>query len=134
MKLKTFGRAEHRTLSDAVIKALKDVADAYGVSFDIAGGTIGDRDGIIRLGVTLLDAGGTGMSGAQQTFNLHCGFFGLTPAHFGSRFTISGEVYEITGLNLNAPKYPIQGKRVRDGKSFKFPASTVQRSVLKKAA
>ena len=50
---------------------------------------------------------------------------GLDASYFNKIFTISGDQYQIVGVNLKARKAPISIKRLRDGKGFKCATSYV---------
>jgi hypothetical protein len=53
--------------------------------------------------------------------------YGLEAAWFGQTFTHKRSQYKIVGLNLRSPKYPIEVRRTRDDRGFKFTVALVQR-------
>lgn len=52
--------------------------------------------------------------------------YGLKASDFGREFTSQRKRFRITGVNLQAPKYPINAKCLDDGKSYKFPEGAVK--------
>lgn len=59
--------------------------------------------------------------------------YGFESTDLGRTFVSRGTEYRITGLNPSAPKFPVQGERVRDGQPFKFPEAVVKTGLGKKA-
>lgn len=133
MKITTFDRAAHRTLSAAINQALKSVGDTYGVDLTCAGGLHGTNKGMVKVEVVVRD-NGSGISGVQADFNRTCHWFGLKPSDYGRQFSVDGTIYKITGVNPNAPKYPIMAERLYDGRSFKFTESGVKNKLAAAAA
>lgn len=67
---------------------------------------------------------------ATTDFENYSTLFGLQPTDLGKVIVVGGYAYTITGINPNAPKYPVNGTR-QDGKKFKFSADTVKRALAK---
>ena len=65
----------------------------------------------------------------KVAFTLHASAFGLTPDDFGRQFSFRKRLYKIVGCSPNSPRYPILGARVPDGKTFKFPADHVKKTL-----
>lgn len=62
----------------------------------------------------------------KKNYMENCGHYGLTVNDYGKEFTgLSGDVMRISGINTRARKYPVNAKRVSDGKGFKFNAEYV---------
>ena len=51
--------------------------------------------------------------------------FGLEPSDYGRTFRVDGEMFRITAINPNRPKYPISAERLADGRNYKFSADNV---------
>lgn len=102
---------------------------------EYAGGTIEtDRTRFtlrIRLAAMTEQAQAARDTNAEQEWQMGAGLVGLPADAFGREFNYRGTVYRITGLSLNRPKYPVNVVRVHDQKAFKFPASTVERQLLR---
>lgn len=62
----------------------------------------------------------------RREWDRWCGHFGLTSADFGRIFTIKRSLYKVTGINVQAPRYPINCERQPDGKVFRVPAAAVR--------
>ncbi len=133
MKITHFDRAAHRALSAAIEGALKQVGDDFGVDLTAAGGIYGDNRPHVKISVTVRDTG-SGMSSEQTNFNRYCGLYGLKPEHFGQNIILDRTAYEIVGIKTTSTKYPVQIKRVFDGKVFGCAALSVSSQFATKAA
>ncbi len=60
--------------------------------------------------------------------------YGLQPEDLGRTFVARGIPYEIVGLNIAAPKYPVLGMRKDTGGVYKFPAKVVAEALKHRAA
>lgn len=88
-----------------------------------------DRDGTnctFKIDMSVVNDGGVPQTRQMSNFRSLAVLYGLKPEDLGTQFTISGETYLITGASPKSSKYPIIGKRVRDGKSFKFSSYAVK--------
>ena len=107
--------------------ACKQVAQAHGLK--VEGGELSEidlRHGFdigFRVGIPMAD--GSLYSFDKAVFGTLAVHFGLQPSDYGRTFSSNGEVFRITGLNPNRPKYPIRAERVSDGRGFKFTVDTV---------
>jgi hypothetical protein len=54
----------------------------------------------------------------------------VNPFKVGTRFVFRRRTYEVTGQNMRRWKYPVQAKRLPDGKRFCFPSTSVQDGYL----
>jgi hypothetical protein len=79
-----------------------------------------------RVGIPMAD--GSLYSIERALFEALAEHFGLKPSDYGRTFKSNDEVFRITSLNPNRPKYPISAERVADGRGFKF---TVENVVLR---
>jgi|GEM_PF-1314809 len=68
---------------------------------------------------------GKAVTKEASAFKALASMYGLKPEDLGRRFAFRGGQYEVCGLNAKAGKFPICGKRVSDGKGFKFGEQTV---------
>lgn len=64
-----------------------------------------------------------GVDRAEVDFKRAAHLVGLEPGDYGRIFQLKGQDYAVVGLNLGRPKFPIDIKRVADGKLFKFTES-----------
>lgn len=125
MKITNFGRQEHRLLSVAIEKALKDIGDEFGVDLKTNGGQIGTGCGRVNVEVTVRETA-AGVNGAAAEWNQFCHSVGLPRDLYGKTFISGGTLYRITGLALNRPKFPVSAERVHDKRSFKFTAQSIK--------
>lgn len=124
-KITKIGRSEHVLLSTRMAELLAPLEAEFGVKLNVGGGQYGQGTGMVRVNVEVQDTG-SGMSASEQTFRLHAGYVGLKPEWFGASFYYNGQEYRVVGLNLGAPKYPVNVERVHDKKAFKMTASMVK--------
>lgn len=61
----------------------------------------------------------------QHSWAYYAPQFGLKVEDFGKIFHFRGRKYQVNGINPRAGAYPIEAKRLPDGKGFKFPARAV---------
>jgi hypothetical protein len=110
-----------------LLKACQDVAETHGLVVD--GGELSDidlRHGFeigFRMGIPMDD--GALYSPDKAMFEVLAEQFGLEPSDYGRTFRTRGEIFRITAINPNRPKYPISVERVADGRGFKFPVEDV---------
>ncbi len=103
------------------------MAEVHGLT--VEGGELSDidlRHGFdigFRVGIPMQD--GAIYSPDRAMFEVLAPHFGLKPSDHGRTFTTRGEIFRITAINPNRPKYPISAERVTDGRGFKFPAENV---------
>lgn len=133
MKITTFGRNEHRFVSNRVLAALKDLEKELGLTFVADGGLVGQFNGMIRLKVQVQETAG-GVDGAKAAFEQNARYLRVDPAIYGQTFLHKRDVFKVVGIQLSRPTYPFDCVRVADGKSFKFPKDIIERSFPKVAA
>jgi len=122
MEIKSLGKTEISSLRDKIQSNLDSLGKIYGISFKL--GTI--RYDSNTFGVKVSGAlVKPGESIDSVTFVSKCRKYGLKPTDLGREFFSNGERYNITGIKTANRKYPILGKRVSDGKKFKFSSVTV---------
>jgi len=110
-----------------LLLACRDVAETHGLV--VEGGDLSDIDlrngfGIaFRVGIPMAD--GLLFSQDKALFEALAPSFGLEPSDHGRTFRTGGELFRITAINPNRPKYPISAERVADGRSYKFSVDNV---------
>ena len=116
-----------KQLSQDLLTACRKVAESHGLT--VEGGELSDidlRHGFdiqFRVGIPMPD--GSLFSHDKALFEVLAPSFGLDPSDYGRTFTVSGEIFRITAINPNRPKYPISAERLADGRGFKFSAENV---------
>lgn len=115
-----FTPAECRRVAKVMEDALVGPLAELGLTVEFAGGKY-DRTGSYTPKVTVRANGS-----AEREFASVASLVGLEAEDFGREFTVRGETYRVTGVNLKAPKFPVLAERVSDGRGFKFPEPTVR--------
>lgn len=119
-----------RIIVQEIKEALVQVAANRNVTFESLGFQYTGTSFIVKLECAEVAPDGKAQTKDRMTFETYAPTFGLSPKDLDEEFISGGERYIITGLNLKARRFPIQVKRVRDGKGFKFGAFVVE-SALK---
>lgn len=132
-KIKEFTRANVRTLMDEVQEALGPIAEKHGLVLDRKGKTFyNDRVPVMfQMLVRVEDADGKVLDSKAQEFKAAASLVGLKADDLGKTFIIRGTSYEVEGLNLRARKFPVLAKSMQNGKTYKFQADTVARSIAR---
>lgn len=125
-------RTTLKNLRQALNSAVKDVADEFEVSIQFGNATFtpNGTDATFKVEVLAKMADGSVFNPLEEDFKKYAFMYGLSAEDFGKEFsTWDGNTYKICGLKRRAHKYPILAKDKRNGKTFKFPANTVKRSL-----
>ena len=116
-----------KQLSRDLLAACRKAAESHGLA--VEGGELSDidlRHGFdirFRVGIPMPD--GSLFSHDKALFEVLAPSFGLDPSDYGRTFKTGGEIFRITAINPNRPKYPISAERLADGRGFKFSAENV---------
>jgi len=127
MKITKIDRDALKTLRSAINAALESVGKQYGVKLSAANASY-DGTGMtaqFKLEVATISQDGTVITKEAADFQKYHELYNLKPEHFGATFVQGRETYKINGLLMNAKRFPISAIRVRDGKAFKFPETSV---------
>ena len=110
-----------------LLAACQQVAATHGLA--VEGGDFSDidlRHGFdigFRVGIPTTD--GSLLSHEKALFEALANSFGLEPSDYARSFKTDGEIFRVTAINPNRPKYPISAERVADGRKYKFTAEKV---------
>ena len=120
-------KTQARELAAAVTKAIND-AGIVGFTLGKQGGSYDGEGMNIRIRMNALSDDGTPTT-PERTALLNMSEWeqkhtGLRPDMLDKPFMSNGKSFTVTGYAANRPKYPIIGKRISDGKQFKFTIST----------
>ena len=116
-------------LSRDMLAACKKIAEAQGLTVEGRNLSVSDidlRHGFdiqFRVGISMPD--GSLFSHDRALFEVHAPQFGLEPSDFGRTFRAHGEVFRVTAINPNRPKYPVSAERIADSRRYKFSAESV---------
>lgn len=131
--IRKFDKPTCRIVAEAMEKALKSVADEYGLAITVQGGKYDGMSYTAKVVCATLDDSGDAQGPEVAAFKQSARYYGLAEDDLGREFTtFRGDTYTICGLAPKSRKYPILGRR-SDGKVFKFTPDTVT-TALKKAS
>jgi hypothetical protein len=120
-----------QVIQNDVLDALKDVETKHNLKFKFGRGTY-DRLG--RFANLKLEVSAVGEDGKVEdqeglTFKTLAPRYGLKPEHLGAKFIDRGEQFEIIGLVPRRHKNPITVRRIKNDKTYIFPADIVLRAL-----
>lgn len=121
-------RQTTKRLAEASEKALKAVADEFGVAVRYKSGSYDSNIATLRFEFAEVSADGAVHTRESAAFTHLARAYGLRAEMLGAEFKVATRTYTITGLNTRASKMPIQATR-DDGRSFKFPAEVVAKAL-----
>jgi hypothetical protein len=113
-----------KLLSKATSDALQAVAEQFGVTVQVGGGSFDPTAGTFKPKVIFAESGG-----AQREWARWAELFGLLVEDFGAEFTAQGRRFRITGVNTRAKRMPINCEEISTGRTFKFEAESVKRAL-----
>ena len=83
-----------------------------------------------KLQATETDEDGNVITAEAQEFMRCAVAFGLKPEDLGRAFTTSNGTYVVAGLKSRNRKYPVLATSKSNGKTYKFPADVVKRTMV----
>ena len=123
-----------KTLDAVALKLqpyLNTIGKELGISLKVGSGNFTSVDGKLSIKIKSFNENGETVDRSSLDFKTYAKSYGLKSEDLGKTFTFAGESYKIAGLKTNRPKFPINAIRVKDGKSFKFPAASVINGLVK---
>jgi len=119
-----FDRSTAKEVGAEVAKALQEVADKFGITFDYKGGTFDPEIGTFSV------KGDFSVADAKQAkFEQLVPYYApLTVEDFNREFTMNGKTLRIVGLNNRAPKSPVLLED-NNGGQYKAPLAGVVRAL-----
>jgi hypothetical protein len=122
--IKTMDKASVKMLAEKAEEALEALAQEMGVTFKRGNGSYDYAAGTFSF------KGEFGVEGSGRSkFERDVKYLfksGLTADDYEREFTSKGKRFKIVGINLRAPKYPVQATCLDDGRSYKFPETSVR--------
>jgi hypothetical protein len=112
-------------LQKAAAQALGEVAVKFGLEFKSKAASYSNDSCTVHGSFMLRSI--NGVERDRALFAQHCSMFDLAPEDFGARVTLSGETWELCGLELRRVKYPLRLRRVPDGKIALYTGQLVPR-------
>jgi len=122
------GMAEKRTLKSALKEALADVADQFGLEFELSKekSDSGSFETSLRMKVTLDDDGNV-IDKDKEVFERRAMSLDVPPEWYNAVCREGRTEYRVVGLNPSRPKNCVSIKRVHDGKGMICPPGWVRR-------
>lgn len=128
-KIKRLDKPELSMIRARLEKGLETFGKEVGLQFRVGRMTSTDyKYGKINVTMSLIDEStGKALSKEAEDFKRYASRYGLAPGDLNRCFTTYGKsVYELVGCVPRRPKYPLLGKRVGDGKMFKFHPNSIR--------
>ena len=124
-------RKAAQDISKATELALKAVAEQFGINVAIKGGKFDPTTGTFSPKIEFSVEGASRLEWENTVHLLRSNWTDqwLKAEDFGAIITSQGKKYELVGINLRAPKFPINAKCLTDGKTYKLTEAGVKRAL-----
>ena len=103
-------------------EALKAVAEKHNCTIHAGSANYTSESFNIKLEVVENSSDGSTVTKEELDWKANASLFGLDVDLLGKTVKIQGKDYEIVGLKPRSRKYPVLGKDLSNGKTYKFPA------------
>jgi hypothetical protein len=122
----TISRSDMSVLRSEVNAAIAAVATKHGLVMALGSGKFNEKNASFKLEISTKDQN-TGMVKSREatSFEVNAHFYGFKAEDLGATFKSNGRTFKITGLNTRRPKFPLLAVCVEDGRTYKFPDTTV---------
>ncbi len=111
-------------------EALEVLGQKFGVHLATGNARFTDMNCTMKLEISVLGDDGEAISPEIENWRAIAPHHGFKADDAGvAKFKIRGEEHVVTGWHPRRRKYPITGKRLRDGKRFKFDVWTVKNAM-----
>jgi len=128
--METIDRNSVKEINKAVEVALQEVAQRFGLNVKVDGGKFDPTVGVFFPKVEFSVEGSAKKDWEQSVHLLYSNRpVWLTGDDFGAQITYNGRKFELVGINLRAPKFPINAKCLADGKVYKLTEEGVKRAM-----
>ena len=123
-------------ISKATEAALKAVAEQFGINVSINGGKFDPQAGTFAPKVEFSVEGADRYEWETTVHLIRSNWRNqwLHKDDFVAVITLQGKKYELVGINLRAPKFPINAKCLTDGKIYKLTEAGVRRAMGREEA
>ena len=122
-------KAELKHIRSRIDETLKALGEELCMQFHAGNCSYQEDRGTFKLEFIKRNENGTVTSQARKDFAKYSYMHGLKPEDIDRIFENRGEKYRVTGLLPRRRKYPIEAKRIKDGKCFIFGIDTVKREL-----
>jgi len=107
---------------DGITQALRE--QGIDARLSVKHTSYGSGNAVVKLQVNLVDDAGEEQTPEAGDFKIFHRRYGLPAEALGRTFRHGGDRYTLIGCKPRATRFPLLGKRERDGKVFKFAASS----------
>lgn len=125
--MKTLDRSSIREISVDMLKELEGVAAKHGVKFTYKGSSYNSKNCVFKIEAAIVGDDGVVCNQEREALKQYASLFNLSPTILDKTFISLGETFVVTGLSPRKSKFPVLATRIRDKKSFKFPADTIRK-------
>ena len=127
-------RQKIREMEAKILEALGLIEVEFGVKFMIGGARFCSSSVTFKVEAAEIAQDGKVLSKAVESWKLNARMYGLPEDGIGRKIISRGHEYEILGLNTRRPAFPIDVKRLPDGKLFRMPLDEAARGLGGKVA
>ena len=113
--MKKIGREECKLLRKVVESRLREALADFELNVDIGNMTFSGDTVSFKTTLAVAD-----YNADVEDLKKYGWKYGLDETHFGSKFSSNGETYELVTIKPRSKKYPFIGRRLSDGKQYKF--------------
>ncbi len=133
MPIRSIDPHDVRILRTEAQRALDQLGQKFDLAVNIGSARYSTNEVTFQLKMTVKNPQ-TGIveTSERLAYKEFANTFGLNPSWLDQEFVLGHETYRVTGLNTRSTKYRVQGERVRDGRRFKFPVSSVVQGMKNK--
>lgn len=114
-------RSTIRLMQQEMSVFAKTLAAKYGMTVEKESGSYSSSTCKLTVGFT--------ETSAEDQFTIGARIVGIPADSLGKTFKAHGDVFTITGVNPNRPKFPITAKSSK-GKAYKFPVGIIRAAML----
>lgn len=125
--MSSINRATAREIGDALQAALQPVAEQFGLTVEIRGGTFDAQSFKPKIEFKTADAD-------EQDFRTYADMYGLDPDDFGREFTSQGKRFKVSGLAHRSRVRPILCTEISIDRVYKFTVEGVKLALSKAVA
>lgn len=115
-----------KTIQIEAEAVLQELAKKYGMAVNRKGGTIGDKNVLLKFEFAMVSENGMAETREATDFKAWAHRYGFKPEDLRRTFLHGGHRYRILGLLRKAHSFPILAERLSDGHQLKFAISVAK--------
>jgi hypothetical protein len=113
-----------KLIGAACEEALREVAEKYGLTVTVRGGSYDPNVGTFTPKIVFAEA-----DAAKNEFDMYAHLYMLNADDFGKEFVSRGHTYRVSGIKTRATKMPILATEVGTDKVYKFASEIVVKAL-----